>query len=81
MIAGADRHIKNNEGKEAIDLAQENEFINIERFLNDNYTWVDYIKFFFNIKIKYEPKSRSFTMPAIFLLLSVMLTGTVTYAL
>jgi hypothetical protein len=34
-----------------------------------------------NIKIKYEPKSRSLKMPLIFVILSVILAGTITYAL
>jgi hypothetical protein len=64
-----------------LEIAQENEFINIEQFLNDNYTWLDYVKFFMNIKIKYEPRKKSLLMPLVFLALALLIVGTINYAL
>ena len=81
LLAGAKRHIKNKEGKEPFDIARENEFSNIEQFLNDNYTWLDYVKFLMNVKIKYEPRRKSFTMPILFMSLALVTLGTATYSL
>ena len=64
-----------------MDIARENEFFNIEQFLNDNYSWLDYVKFFMNIKIKYEPRKKSLVMPLVFLTLALLIVGTINYAL
>jgi hypothetical protein len=81
LLAGANRHIKNKEGKEPIDIARENEFYNIEQFLDDNYNWLDYVKFLMNVKIKYEPRHKSFAMPIVFMSLAFILIGIATYSL
>lgn len=55
--------------------------MNIEQFLNDNYSWMDYVKFFMNIKIKYEPRGKSLMMPLVFLTLALVIVGTINLSL
>jgi len=62
-------------------IAIENDFLNTQLLLNDNYTLMDHVRFFFNLKIKYEPKKRSLKIPMFFILLSVILVGSISYSL
>lgn len=62
-------------------IAVSNDFVNTQNLLNDKYSCFDHIKFFFNIKLKYEPKRRSYAVPLFFLLLSVVLIGSISYSL
>lgn len=36
--------------------------------LNDDYTCMDFFKFYYNVKLEYRPKDRSMTIPIVFLL-------------
>jgi hypothetical protein len=75
LIAGAERHVKNNKGETALDIAQDKEFEGIVRMLNDNYSLVDKLKIICNAKTKYEPVQRSNRYPLLFCLLSLLFAG------
>ena len=51
LIKGAKRYIKNCEGKSPIEIARENEYKNITKMLNDNYSIFDFLKFYYNVKL------------------------------
>lgn len=36
--------------------------------LDDSYTCCDFLKFYYNVKLEYKPKSRNFTIPTVFIL-------------
>jgi hypothetical protein len=36
--------------------------------LNDNYTLFDFLKFYYNVKLEYKPKDRSYIIPIVFLI-------------
>lgn len=36
--------------------------------LDDEYTCFDFLKFYYNVKLQYKPKSRSFVIPTVFIL-------------
>lgn len=68
LMKGANRHMKNNEGKKPINIARENDFPNIIKMLNDEYSCLDFFKFYYNVKLDYRPKDRSLVMPIVFVL-------------
>ena len=39
--------------------------------LNNQYTVLDMFKFYYNVKIQYQPKDRSVTIPFVFLVCSI----------
>lgn len=51
LIKGANRYLKNGEGKLPIDIARESDFKTITKMLNENFSCCDFIKFYCNIKI------------------------------
>lgn len=36
--------------------------------LDDHYTCCDFLKFYYNVKLEYKPKSRNFTIPIVYIL-------------
>lgn len=75
LMKGADRHRKNNQGETPLRIAQKNEFVNISRMLKDDYGLMDYLRFYLNVQIRYEPQSRNWTMPLVFLMTAVLVIG------
>lgn len=75
LIKGADRYIKNNEGKLPIDIAVESEFKTITKMLKEDYSCLDFVKFYCNIKIEYKPKRRKYIIPLLFLTAFVINVG------
>lgn len=49
-------------------MARANEFKNITKMLDDDYTFCDFFRFYYNVKLEYKPKDRSLTIPIVFLL-------------
>ena len=68
LLKGAKRRIKSNKGELPIDIARLNEFKNITKMLDDQYSCMDFFKFYYNVKLEYKPKKRSMTIPIVFLL-------------
>jgi len=60
LIKGADRTLRNGKGEKPIEIARANEFNNIERMLSEDYSCVDYWKFYYNLKNESRPQSRSY---------------------
>ena len=75
LRAGADRKIVNNKGEIALKIAQDNEFRNIEKLLNDQYGIKDKILLMFNLKTKYIPQDRSIARPLLFVCLVLITSG------
>ena len=75
LRAGADRRIVNNKGEIALKIAQDNEFRNIEKLLNDQYGIKDRIMLMFNMKTKYVPQDRSIGLPLAFICLVLITAG------
>lgn len=53
LIAGADRKRRDANGQTALEIAKQNEFDKIGKMLNDRYSFLDYLKFICNAKMKY----------------------------
>lgn len=68
LMKGAKRHIKNNDGKLPIDIAIESEYKNITKMLNDDYSCLDFLKFYYNVKLEYKPKDRNLQIPMVFII-------------
>lgn len=51
LMKGANRMIKNSKGQLPIDIARENEFKNIIKMLDDDYSCFDFLKFYYNVKL------------------------------
>jgi hypothetical protein len=68
LLKGANRYMKNKEGKTPERIATENNFKGIQKMLNENYTLMDFMKLYCNIKIEYRPKPKGFLLPAVLLL-------------
>lgn len=56
LMKGANRHIKNNEGKKAIDVARDQAFGSLVKILDDDYSCLDFLKFYYNVKVDYRPR-------------------------
>jgi hypothetical protein len=67
LIKGADRYVKNRSGKIPMDVALENNYQTIPKMLDEQYTFMDLIKFYCNLKLEYRPKKRKLTIPIVFL--------------
>lgn len=75
LISGANRHIKNRKNETPLKVAEDNEFRNISRMLNDNYSLCDMVKFYCNVKIDYRPKKRKLQIPLVFLITTLVCIG------
>lgn len=51
--------------------------------LDDKYSCCDFLKFYYNVKLEYKPKSRSFVVPITFILTTLcsvlILNGLLTF--
>lgn len=72
LMKGAKRSIENSSKQRPIDIARENNFNNITKMLDMNYTCCDFLKFYYNVKLEYKPKSRSLTIPITFILTTLV---------
>lgn len=45
--------------------------------LNNNYSCLDYFKFYLNIQVRYEPQDRNWRMPILFVTTLVLVVGAV----
>jgi ankyrin repeat protein len=77
LMHGANRHKKNAKNETPLKISQDSDFKNISKMLNDQYSFMDHFRFYFNVQIKYEPQNRSFLMPILFVLSTVMVISTV----
>ena len=50
-MKGANRNIKDNKDQLPIDVAIENDYKNITKMLNDDYSCMDLFKFYYNVKL------------------------------
>ena len=75
LIRGANRRIRNKKNELPIKIADENEFKNISRMLNDQYTCIDMFKFYCNVKIDYRPKERKIQIPLVFIITTFVAIG------
>ena len=75
LIKGADRYLESSDGKTPLAVAKENEYKTIAKMLNEEYTCLDMLKFYCNVKIEYKPKKRKLAFPLIFLFSFVVVVG------
>lgn len=68
LMKGANRRIPSKKNELPIEVARANEFKNITKMLDDDYTFCDFFRFYYNVKLEYKPKDRSLTIPIVFLL-------------
>lgn len=72
LMKGANRRIRNMQKKLPIDIARENNFHNITKMLDNDYNCCDFLKFYYNVKLEYRPKSRSLTIPITFIMTTLV---------
>ena len=75
LIKGADRYLESSDGKTPLTIAKENEYKTITKMLNEEYTCLDMLKFYCNVKIEYRPKKRKLTFPLLFIVSFLVVVG------
>jgi len=75
LVAGANRYLTNNKDETPISISIANEYSSITKMLDTNYNLLDYLKFLCNMKIKYQPRSRSFIQPLCFFIIFGLVVG------
>jgi palmitoyltransferase len=72
LIEGADRSLPDGQGKTPLEVARESNFRTIAGMLDQEYSCLDLVKFYCNVKLEYIPKKRKYTVPIIFLLTTLL---------